>query len=224
MRKWLMAAVLLSGCGFVDYDKTPAGKFSGTLFVMWVGESEGGLGDGRFVFVPSADPLTFTRASADGTTQIIRPEMMYTDGGSIPAIAQAFKGFSPWGYAPAYMVHDWLFVAKKCLNDGMANEAQQVVAGMSFHDSAVIAAEAIKALIASGQVAPNDVAPQAISAAVAGPVSRGLWETKGDCAASQIKQAHRRQIERALPELTGGRSLRRAAAGPRAVLVQAISF
>ena len=58
------------------------------------------------------------------------------------------------------MIHDWLFVANHCVIDGMATPEQEVISGMSFETSAVIIAEAIKALQEAGQVAQNDVAPQ----------------------------------------------------------------
>ena len=79
---------------------------------------------------------------------------MYTDGGSIPRIAQAFNGFSPWGYAPAYMIHDWL------LSDVivwlMANQARGSTryAMSTSTNSATILAESIQALVASNQVKP----------------------------------------------------------------------
>jgi hypothetical protein len=108
----------LSGCATVDYLHTPAGQFKGTAFVMWAGEGNGS-GDGNFLFVPDPrDPLIFTRADPQSLGGVIQPGLMYTDGGSIPKIAQVFNGFSPWGYAPGYMIHDWLFVGRHCLVDG----------------------------------------------------------------------------------------------------------
>jgi hypothetical protein len=216
MLKWLPVLALL-GCGFVDYPKAPVGRFDGALLVMWVGEGDGTLGDGRFVFVPAETPLTFTRTLPDGRAQVIQPEMMYTDGGSIPALAQAFHGFSPWGYAPAYMVHDWLFAAHKCLNDGLATPAEQAVAGVSFQDSAQIAAEAIKTLIAAGKVAPNDVAPEVISNTVARPVTRQYWNAKGAC--EHVSDADAAMVHRALNRSMGFRQ-----AGPAATILQVIEF
>lgn len=118
-----MLFFLLAACGTVDFENTSdRGEFHGSLFVMWVGENETSEGDGRFVFVPSRfDLLRFVRdteANPNATVRIIQPEIMYTDGGSIPRVVQPFRGFSPWGYAPAYMVHDWLFVARRCITDG----------------------------------------------------------------------------------------------------------
>ena len=226
----LLALLALTGCGYVDYEAAPVGKFEGALFVMWVDESKRGLGDGSFVFVPTADPLRFTRGGK-GTVQVIEPAMMYTDGGSIPQMAQAMNGFSPWGYAPAYMVHDWLFVARKCALDGQATPAEAAAAEMPFIESAEIAAEAIKSLIAAGKVQPNDVAPQAISYAVAGPVSRQLWNEKGDC--QRIKPEHLAMIYRALPSVQpvvkaapGAALTRRMAvpSGPVAKVVQVVEF
>lgn len=53
----------LSGCATVDYLHTPAGHFTGSVFVMWVGEGNGS-GDGNFLFVPDPrDPLILTRVN-----------------------------------------------------------------------------------------------------------------------------------------------------------------
>lgn len=225
---WLRLFCVLALSGCVDYAHAPAGEFQGEVIVMWVDETEGRLGDGKFVFVPSETPLVFKRDNPDASVTTIEPGMMYTDGGSIPALAQGLKGFSPWGYAPAYMVHDWLFVARKCKNDGMADAEQEALVGkMSFHESAEIAAEAIKTLVESGRVARNDVAGSAISWAVAGPVARGLWNDRGACVDNQIKPEHLEQIYRALPGLRPpgeAKAFRRLDAGPKAQIIQTVRF
>ena len=228
----------LSACGTVDFDQTPqGGEFQSTLFVMWVDENETGAGDGRFVFVPSrTDPLRFRRdiaANPDATVEVITPGLMYTDGGSIPRLAQPFRGFSPWGYAPAYMVHDWLFVARRCLTDNEAEGNETDIADMSFQESAEVLAEAIRALIATNRVAPNDVAPRVISGVVAGPVSFQRWTLEGGCAEDRISAEHLAQIERAFPGTTQRTSrnfdpmieiLRDVPQGPVAQIVETISF
>jgi hypothetical protein len=219
-----LAFLAFAACGAVDYDHAPVGKLSGTVLVMWVGETQAGEGDGRFVYVPSATPLRFARANAKATLKTIQPEMMYTDGGSIPALTQVFKGFSPWGYAPAYILHDWLFVARKCVNDNSANSDQAVVAQMPFAESATVAAEVIQTLIATHTVAPNDIAPQLISAAVAGPIAKSRWNEEGACARDKVKPAHIDMIRRALPALSTARTGQRLAKGPVAQIVQVIDF
>lgn len=213
--------VLLAGCGHVDYDKAPVGRFGGSLFVMWVGEG-GPSGDGAFVYVPApGQELTFTRTDRDGRRQVIRPTMMYTDGGSIPKVGQVFKGLSPWGYAPAYMVHDWLFRARQCVNDGKASAAEGIVAGMSFQDSADIIAEAIKTLQAEGRVTKDDVAPRVISSAVAGPISEHLWRKTGACPEPRVREADRLAAEAAIPGASQralARAFRVAPDGSRSVV------
>ena len=203
-----LALLTLTGCGAVNYDDTKPGTFTGSLFVMWVGEGDR-LGDGTFVFVPNPDnPLTFTRADGSGVVQDITPGMMYTDGGSIPRVGQLFNGFSPWGYAPAYMVHDWIFVARHCLNDGMASADEQKMAPITFQESAEVIAEAIKGLIETDKVQANDVAPRVISGAVAGPLTYNRWVVKGACNADRVSDKHRQEVEallspRALPSFNG---------------------
>ncbi|WP_146345997.1 hypothetical protein [Falsiphaeobacter marinintestinus] len=194
-----LSAVILTACGQVDYDKAPTGTFTGSLFVMWIGEG-GRSGDGSFVFVPNPrDPLQFVRAEGHGSVSRIQPEMIYTDGGSIPRAAQLFNGFAPWGYAPAYMIHDWLFVARHCLTDETPTKAEETISAMAFQESAEIIAEAIKTLIDSGKVQQNDIAPRVISGTVAGPISYAKWEAKGACAANRVSEADKAAAEAAIP-------------------------
>lgn len=197
-------ATFLAGCGSLNYQSvSEKGRFEGRLFVMWVGEGSPYLGDGAFVFVPNPeDPLQFTRYDASGTQigSSIRPEIMYTDGGSIPRIASAFKGFSPWGYAPAYMIHDWLFIAHHCVVDGTPTEEEAKMNGLTFKDSAVIIAESIKALQISGQVSRNDIAASTISSTVAGPISRALWNRTGACEGHRVSEEHRIAALAAFPD------------------------
>lgn len=192
LRLAVAAAALCTAaaCG-VDYRAAPVGRFDGSLLVMWLGEGDAS-GDGRFLFVPSPGrPLTFERTGPGNAPQVIQPEMMYTDGGSIPRIGQVFRGFSPWGYAPAYMIHDWLFVARHCNLDGMATEEERKVADMSFRESAQIVAEAIKTLVEAGRVQPNDVAATVIPNAVAGSKAKEIWNRKGACRASRVSRRDR---------------------------------
>ncbi len=90
----------------------PLPSLSGTLLIQWV--------DGQnFIYVPDPhDPLRFrSRDSRD-----VVPKRMYTDGGSIPRLFWSVKGFSPWGYGPAYVLHDWLFHEHRCGSDQAPND------------------------------------------------------------------------------------------------------
>jgi len=179
---WLFVA--LTSCAAVDFNQARPGQFSGSVFVMWVGEGDGS-GDGNFLFVPDPrDRLTFRRADPNSHAPEIQPGLMYTDGGSVPKIAQVFNGLSPWGYAPAYMIHDWLFTARHCIVDGTSSAQYDRVRDVDFGDSAVILAEAIRALVEAHKVQPNDLAGGAITTAVDSAVARQLWDTKGACASA----------------------------------------
>lgn len=213
----------LSACGHVDYDNAPRGEFSGNLFVMWVGEG-GASGDGKFLFVPDpGNPLSFTLPGNDGKPLRIQPQMMYTDGGSIPKIGQVFNGFGPWGYAPAYMIHDWLYVARHCNLDGMPTGAEAGMAAISFQQSADILASAIRALVASGRVKENDVAGRTISGAVAGPIARELWDKRGACPQPRVAEVDRLAAEAAIPGSSQRRAARRAGV-PAAMVVGQFGF
>ncbi|MBY5406331.1 DUF1353 domain-containing protein [Rhizobium leguminosarum] len=199
-----IALVLFAtSCTSIDYNRLSPGEFTGTLFVMWVGEG-GSSGDGRFVFVPDPNkPLTFTRPASSPAPKVITPGIMYTDGGSIPKIAQVFNRLSPWGYAPAYMIHDWLFVARQCLTDGSTDPRFQWVAHISFHQSAEILGEAIKALVRSKQVRKEDVAASAITLAVTTPIARKSWDAKGACKLPRLDAADLLAVDRAVPRAAG---------------------
>lgn len=195
----LAAATVITACGPNIYQKAQPGEFTGRIYLMWIDDG-GNSGSGTFVFVPvPGQELTFTRKNPAATVTTIEPEMMYTDGGSIPRVAQAFKGFSPWGYAPAYMVHDWLFIARNCIKDGTPTDRENDIAGMKFEESADVMAEAIKALVAQNMVKKNDVSEVIIPSVVGGPIARGLWDKDGACAGRRVSEADRKAVEAALP-------------------------
>lgn len=192
----LLLLLALPSCVTTPPPEPQPGAFTGSVLVMWVGEG-GGSGDGRFLFVPDPkNPLTFKRP---GSRQAIRPEMMYTDGGSIPRVAQVFKGFSPWGYAPAYMIHDWMFVAHHCRRDGDGDPVYARAGDLAFQDSYQILDEAIATLVAERKVARNDVARSAITAAVASPIARKLWDQSGACSEEKVQPEDVAAAEAAIP-------------------------
>jgi len=202
-----VAVVLLAGCSSIAYEKLKPGSLSGSLFVMWVDEG-GPLGDGTFLFVPDPrDPLIFHRPDRTAPGSTIQPGLMYTDGGSIPRIAQVFKGLSPWGYAPAYMIHDWVFVAHHCIVDGSDERRFDQVRGINFGDSAAVLGEAIKALIDAGQVDPNDVAATAITGAVGSVVAKRIWDEKGACKSLEVTPKDIAAAKAAIPGSTRQRTL-----------------
>ena len=215
MRFVLLLALFLSGCGSVDYDQVTRGKFSGSVYLVWVGPGNTSwLGDGHFIYVPMpGKELRFKRDpknNPSGDSDVITPEAFYTDGGSIPRSVQALDGFNAWGFGPAYVIHDWLFVAKKCLNDearygGKANDEvfdpawvtdeMRRLDKMTFTESARVMAETIKTLTRRYDVDRGDgFSGPVISSVTAGPVSHGLWTEVGACKDQQIKPEHRELI------------------------------
>jgi hypothetical protein len=161
----LICGAMTSGCAQWRYDETKLGKeLAGRLIVEWVEPD-------HFIYRPDAKtPLTFI--TSDG--RVIVPREMKTDGGSIPRLFWSVPGFSPWGLAPGYIVHDWLFVQQHCKYDGY----QQY----SFEDSAHILAEAIKTQMETGRAPKDPTVLSAIYEAVSSPIARELW-TNGKCEA-----------------------------------------
>src|SRR5262245_3498982 len=110
MRATILVVTLLSvmlaagGCAGQLYKGLKPGKLEGKVIVEWMEPDE-------FLFTPSTEkPLRFTRS--DG--KVIEPGVMYTDGGSIPRPLWVFRNYSPWGYGPAFVIHDWLFHQNQC--------------------------------------------------------------------------------------------------------------
>ena len=100
--------------------------------------------------------------------QSIRPGPMYTDGGSIPRFLWGIEGYSPWGYAPAYIVHDWLFVAQHC---GYEPDNQH-----TFGDSVAVIAEGLKAVMETNTEVRNYFVFDGVVAAVGSPIAKRLWK------------------------------------------------
>lgn len=192
----------------MDYASVTRGEFQGSALVVWVGPANSSkVGDGKFLYVPLGDDaLIFRRDKANKPSkgsEVITPEAFYTDGGSIPRAVQGTPGFSAWGYGPAYVIHDWLYVARKCLNDdardgtNLATPEMRKLANMSFQESANIMMETVKALLQDHDVAANETVPGPIFGAfTSGPVSRRSWRETGACRAQQVSQDHQKLVDR----------------------------
>lgn len=150
------AASSLFGCASVFYKQTPTGHFVGKLTVEWVAPNQ-------FIYRPDKDvPLVYT--ASDGRR--IQPELMYTDGGSIPRLFWSAPSLGPWDFAPGYIVHDWLFQQHHCRIGNWQS--------YDFSQSATILAEGIKTQMEkAGTPEPSIV--YAIYEAVRSPIAESLW-------------------------------------------------
>jgi hypothetical protein len=158
----IYTALIIGGCTSPTYRNTPEGVFSGAIDVRWVKND-------YFLFLPNKDdPFTFTRS--DG--RVIQPGNMYTDGGSVPRFFWGVKGFSPWSYAPVYMIHDWLFVAQHC---GYSPDNE-----FTFEQSSLILAEAMKTVMETDNSTRSYFVFDTVVAAVKTPIAKRLWEN-GTC-------------------------------------------
>lgn len=196
LRLFLLACLTLAACGVVDFRNAKPGTFEGAALVVWVGPAAtANQGDGKFLYVPrTGQELTFLRdpdANVSAGNAIIRPEPFYTDGGSIPRLAQSLPGFNAWGYGPAYIIHDWLFVARKCINDGTPTDVMKPVENMTFQESADVMAEMIRTLALTYDFeGADEPSGPVISNVVAGPISLRLWQEQGACARNAVSQDH----------------------------------
>ena len=156
------------------YRKIDAGEFNGAPSVTWNGYDRE---HDRPTFIYRESSFAYITASR----RRIKPQTMDTDGGSIPKALHSVGNFTPWTYAPAYIIHDWLFVAHRC---GSAPDND-----IDFETSALLLAESIKTLMEVGFVTtdgkratlPKDQDTlYLVYLAVKSPVARKLWDKKAD--------------------------------------------
>lgn len=158
---------LLAGCmdrlfGW-HYDNTDTGTLKGKLIVEWIDQD-------KFLFIPdSNEPLTFRRKN----DELIQPQRMYTDGGTVPAPLRAVKSYSPWGYAPAFIIHDWLFVMNHCKVPGHEN--------YDLDKAAQVMAEVMKTVMENPKYGgPNKLVHYSMYEAVRSKVAQDYWDN-GTC-------------------------------------------
>ena len=148
--------VSLSGCGSLFYSKTPTGSFSGRLTVEWIAPNQ-------FIYRPDkVNPLIYV--ASDGHK--IQPELMYTDGGSIPRLLWSAPGLGPWDFGPGYIIHDWLFEQHHCKVGDWAT--------IDFPKSATILAEALKTQMVKASESDASLV-YVIYEAVRSPIAEKLW-------------------------------------------------
>jgi len=153
-----IVALLLSGCAAIHYGETKPGELKGRLTVEWIDPD-------KFIFRPDTDnPLTFIRSNRDRIT----PGFMYTDGGSIPRPLWALRSYSPWGYAPAFIVHDWLFHMKHCQLPG--NEK------FTVDEAAWVMSEVMKTMMEKEGV--DKWTLYTMFEAVRSPIAANLWDAE----------------------------------------------
>lgn len=190
---------VLGACAPVDYDEVSRGTFKGRVQLYWVGGGIGSaVGDGQFLYVRDAfAPLQFISndlKNDEGGELVIEPEAFFTDGGSVPRMVQGVPGFNAWAFGPAYIVHDWVFEAHRCLNYAEKHQGKLIepdkpsdemnkLKGMTFSQSARLLAEGIKTLLGDDTSGgPGGV----IASFTAGPISHSLWQEEKSCA--EIRQ------------------------------------
>jgi hypothetical protein len=199
----VLLGIWAAGCVTPDIDLDDPGKVSGYLMVFWDGED-------NFIYYPlyDSDPLRFylpKNIAKKLGTKYIQPGIIYTDGGSIPRAVRGWSGLSPWGYGPAYIVHDWLFIAHHCILNGHTerhdkrdrNEVGKVEQ-VDFQLSADLLAAVIQALVAQNKVPKRDFAPKAIYTAVDSTIAKNLWDSRNPDSCRPPDEKVVKQIEERL--------------------------
>jgi len=194
-----LCGLFLVSCVTPQIDLADPGEISGNLLVFWVGED-------NFVYYPFyKEPLVYKLPAYlrdKLNTNAIRPGAIYTDGGSIPKAVQGWAGLSPWGYGPAYIVHDWLFIAHHCIVteredrlDGRDKQELETVRNVDFQISADILAGVIQALANENKVPKRNLAPKAIYGAVGSSVAKRLWDSSDPNRCRPVEQEELARIE-----------------------------
>jgi hypothetical protein len=161
-----IAVLFLAACATWSHDNIRDGIFDGVATVEWAGEDS-------FIYRPSKEhPLSFQPSFWKGTNKRIVPRLMYTDGGSVPRFFWNIPGLSPWGFGPAYVIHDYIFAVHRC------GWYDPDVAEINFDKSAEVLAEVGKALIDLHYIKHD--ALDAIVWGVKTHYARTLWDTPGD--------------------------------------------
>ncbi len=184
----ILSIGFLTGCSDLEYTKTKIGELKGRLVIEWINSDTF-----RFLKHPT-DPLRFTRF--DGTK--IVPGTMITDGGSIPAALRAVKTYSPWGFGPAFVIHDWLFQMKSCKLPGYEK--------LTFEQSADIMAEVIKTMMENEKYGkPDKLTLYSMHKAVLSSYAKEMWD-KGVCVPVPSRGSEQKRAPVTMPEYSGKRA------------------
>ncbi|MDX0481415.1 hypothetical protein GOD90_20275 [Sinorhizobium medicae] len=117
-----------------------------------------------FEFIPKRQiPFRFIRANGER----VEPRRMFTDGGSIPRLFRWGNGLDPWGFAPAYLLHDYEFDLHRC---GRSDK--------SFEDVRDTMMEAVRTLMHVGLCPSSSVVFGMIYAGIDSIVARRIWNAK----------------------------------------------
>jgi hypothetical protein len=163
-----LVTALLVGCStWITPGDPDLTKLDGHVVVKWIGSDSR---EDRYIYQKQGkNPLRF-RASFM-TTDIV-PETMYTTGGSIPRVFWSIPGLSPWGLAPAYIIHEWIIEVHRCRRFGYPE-----VATITFEQSAQILAEVGQELIDVGLIKTDKL--DEIVWGVRTWYARRLWDQPG---------------------------------------------
>lgn len=157
IRQFLCTVVVLSTLSACSsqkfYNKVQAGTIIGNPYVKWEEPNKFEL-ENHLV-----RPFAFRRHNGE----LITPRPIKTDGGSVPRALWNRKGFSPWTYAPGYLIHDWLYEANRRRVPG-GNSLKKEALYYDKEKSDWILAEVIKTQMESDKKAYKDPSPARLAA------------------------------------------------------------
>ena len=148
-----------------SYSDFRVGRFHGLdeINLRWVSQD-------WFEYIPNRSNLFgFERYNGE----LIQPLRMFTDGGSIPRVAWIERTLSPWGYAPAYLIHDWEF---DCHHNNLSPK--------SFEEVRDTMMEGVKTLMETGLGPKAPITFSIMYSAINSLIARAVWD--GELSISSI--------------------------------------
>lgn len=116
-----------------------------------------------FEYTPSAlQEFRFRSHAGD----IVTPGSMFTDGGSIPRVFWITKNLSPWGYLPAFLLHDWQF-----------DQHHSGTSAATFESVRDLMMEAVKTLMVSGVCPLSELDFNLIYHGINSAFARDIWNS-----------------------------------------------
>ncbi|MBY5426997.1 hypothetical protein [Rhizobium leguminosarum] len=116
-----------------------------------------------FEYIPNEDAhFYFTKPNAEQ----VSPGRLFTDGGSIPKLFTFAKNLSPWGYLPAFLLHDWQF-----------DLHHSGASGESFESVRDTMMEALKTLMVMGTFPRSELDFNLIYVGINSSIARDVWNS-----------------------------------------------
>ena len=101
-------------------------------------------------------------------------------------------------------MHDWLFAARRCVQDPSATPEQLKTRDMAFQETVEIFVETLKTLERDRRIVARDFSQETVASAIAGPISRNLWARTDACEENTLSPRDQAVVDRILQQQKRG--------------------